>query len=82
MSEIVVRNHPGKIIKEALDAINMSNKEFAIRSGISERTLSDIINEKGNITFDVAEKLASYFSNSVEVWMNLQTQYNTYRYRK
>lgn len=78
MSEIVVRTHPGKIIKDALDATNMSNKEFAIRSGISERTLSDIINEKGNITFDVAEKLASYFSNSVEVWMNLQTQYNVY----
>ena len=78
MSEIIKRKHPGSIIKKSLDAWNMSSKEFSIRSGISERTLSDIINEKGSITFDIAQKLALYFNNSIEVWLNLQTQYNVY----
>lgn len=78
MTEIIQRKHPGVFIKKSLDSWNMSAKEFAIRSNISERTLSDIINGKGSITFDVASKLASYFDNTIEFWINLQTQYNVY----
>ena len=72
------RHHPGVYIKDALDALNMSSKEFSIRTGISERTLSDLINEKGNITFDIATKLSEFFGNSVNGWTNLQNAYDVY----
>ena len=72
------RHHPGVYIKDALDALNMSSKEFSIRTGISERTLSDLINEKGNITFDIATKLSEFFGNSVNGWTNLQNAYDIY----
>lgn len=72
------RYHPGVYIKDALDALNMSSKEFSIRTGISERTLSDLINEKGNITFDIATKLSEFFGNSVNGWTNLQNAYDVY----
>ena len=78
MNEIIERKHPGSIVKKSLEAWNMSSKEFSIRSCISERTLSDLINCKGPVTFDIATKLATYFGNSVEFWMNLQTQYDLY----
>lgn len=78
MSEIIERTHPGRIIRKSIEALNMSSKEFSYRTGISERTLSDLINEKGTITFDVAEKLSEFFGNDIRVWTNLQTQYAYY----
>ena len=72
------RIHPGIYIKESLQAMEMTAREFAARTGISERTLSSIINGNGDITFDVAYKLSQYFDNSISFWTNLQTQYNVY----
>lgn len=72
------RVHPGVYIKESLLAMEMTAKEFSVRTGISERTLSSIINGSGDITFDVAFKLATYFDNSITYWTNLQTQYKVY----
>ena len=72
------RLHPGIYIKESLEAMEMTSKEFSARTGISERTLSAIINGNGDITFDVAYKLALYFDNSIDYWTGLQNQYNIY----
>ena len=72
------RVHPGVYIKDELDAREMTSKEFSIRSGISERMLSYIING-GSITFDVAYKLSTYFGNSIDFWTNLQNAYDLYQ---
>lgn len=73
------RVHPGVYIKENLIAMKMTAKEFSARTGISERTLSSIINGIGDITFDVAYKLSLYFENSINYWSDLQIQYNMYK---
>lgn len=78
MSEIIERIHPGEIVRKSIEALNMSSKEFSYRTGISERTISDLINKKGSITFDIAEKLSEFFGNNLLFWMNLQTQYTMY----
>lgn len=78
MSEIIKRTHPGEIVRKSIEALNMPSKEFSYRTGISERTISDLINQKGSITFDIAEKLAEFFGNNIQFWMNLQTQYTMY----
>lgn len=75
---VLRRFHPGVYVKDALDALNMSSKEFSIRTGISERTLSDLINGKGDITFDIATKLGNFFGNSANGWTNLQNAYDEY----
>lgn len=72
------RIHPGVYIKNSLEVMEMTAKELAYRTGISERTLSSIINGKGDITFDVAYKLSLYFDNSINYWTNLQNQYNIF----
>ena len=74
------RFHSGVYIKETLEAMEMTAREFSARTGISERTLSAIINENEDITFDIAYKLSLYFDNSVNYWTNLQNQYNLYTY--
>ncbi|MBO8414480.1 MAG: HigA family addiction module antidote protein, partial [Firmicutes bacterium] len=63
--------HPGFFVKDSLEVMNMTAKEFSIRTGISERTLSALITGHGEITFDIARKLAAYFDNSIDFWTNL-----------
>ena len=75
MTEAIRRTHPGVILKHSIESLEMSSKEFSYRTGISERTLSDLINKKGSITFDIAEKLSIFFGNDIRFWTNLQTQY-------
>ena len=72
------RYHPGEYIKDALEALDMTAKEFSLRTGISERMLSGIIKGECDITFDTAFKLSEYFDNSINFWTNLQNQYNSF----
>ena len=73
-------NHPGTYIKDALEELDISQSEFAYRSGLSIKNVSTLINGESPITFGVAIKLASFFGNSVEGWINLQTKYDLYLY--
>ena len=73
-----VYHHPGVYVKDAIDALGISQSEFALRTGLSIKNVSTLINGESNITFDVAVKLAAFFDNSVEGWINLQTGYNLY----
>ena len=74
------RYHPGVYLKDDLEVMNMSAREFSARSGISERVLSPFINGKTDITFDLAYKLSAFFGSSIESWMKLQQNYDLYRY--
>ena len=77
-NKILRVSHPGKYVKDAIEALNMTQNEFAIRVGLTSKNLNTLINEKSNITFEVAEKLASFFDNSVDFWTNLQNRYEEY----
>ena len=74
--------HPGVIIKDAIDSLDMTQSEFANRVGLSVKNVSTLVNGESNITFGVAIKLATFFGNSVEGWLNLQTNYDLYLYRE
>lgn len=71
-------SHPGIYVKDAIDELGLSQSEFALRTGLSNENVSKLINGESNITFEVASKLASFFHNSVEGWLNLQTKYDLY----
>ena len=71
-------NHPGIYVKDAIEELGLSQNEFAYRTGLTSKNVSTLINGESNITFDVAIKLAEFFHNSVEGWINLQTKYNLF----
>lgn len=71
-------SHPGFIVKDALEELELSQSEFAYRTGLSIKNVSTLVNGESNITFDVAVKLSAFFGNSVEGWINLQTKYDLY----
>lgn len=76
--EGIKRFHPGVYLKDTIDVLDLTIDEFSVKTGISKDDLSLIVDEKMNITLDIAEKLAKYFDNSTNYWLNLQKQYDEY----
>ncbi len=75
-----IPSHPGQILKEEfLDEFNLSQTELASALGTTFRTINEIINEKRNISTEMAIKLSKFFGTSIELWLNLQNQYDIYR---
>ena len=60
---IIEAIHPGVYIKNELNSLQMSVREFSKRTGISEKQLSLLISGDANLTLDIAEKLSKFFGN-------------------
>ena len=68
--------HPGELLKEELDARSMSASGLAKCLGVDAPRINDIIRCKRRITADTALRLAQYFENSAEFWLNLQMRHD------
>ncbi|MBQ8293498.1 MAG: HigA family addiction module antidote protein [Bacilli bacterium] len=68
--------HPGETIAEFLTDRNMSQKELAIRCGVSEKHVSTVISGQKNISANFAKKLEYALEIDAIFWMNLQTNYD------
>ena len=69
--------HPGNIIKEDyLLPLSIAIKDMADTLGVSRKTLSKIINERGAITPDMALRLSRAFDTTPDFWLNLQQNYD------
>jgi addiction module HigA family antidote len=51
-------------------------KDIAETLGVSRKTLSKIINERGAVTPDMALRLARAFDTTPDFWLNLQKNYD------
>lgn len=72
--------HPGKIIKEDyLSPLSISIKDMSSNLGVSRKTLSKIINERGSITPEMALRLSRAFDTTPDLWMNLQKKYDLWQ---
>ena len=74
--------HPGVILQEEfLDALGISQSDFAKHLGVSYQRINELINGKRGITADTAWLLSQAFGNSAEFWMNLQMTCDLARHR-
>ena len=69
--------HPGEHLKDELEALGMSQNKLALELRIPAARVSEIINGKRGITADTAVRLGRFFNTSVELWLNLQSAYDT-----
>ncbi|MFM6521507.1 MAG: HigA family addiction module antitoxin, partial [Microcystis panniformis] len=67
--------HPGEILADELEEINLNVSQLATRVNISEYEIEQILKGQGNITGDIALKLGRFFNTGSEIWMNLQKAY-------
>ena len=69
--------HPGEILREELLVPrNISPSELAKALKVPKEPIQWICEERGDITPDLATRLAIYFDSTVEFWLNLQRSYD------
>jgi addiction module HigA family antidote len=75
--------HPGEILREEfLEPMNISPYRLAMDLGVSAPTVNDIVRERRGITPEMAVRLAKYFGNSEQFWLNLQNAFALFHARK
>ena len=68
--------HAGEILlEEFMQPLNLSQNALARSLNVTPRRINEIVNKKRSITADTALRLAKFFGNSAEFWMNLQYKY-------
>ena len=68
--------HPGRILKRELVARGLSANKLALALRVPSGRVTSILNGKRAISPETALRLAGYFGNSAQFWMNLQTRYD------
>jgi addiction module HigA family antidote len=83
MSVLYKPLHPGLIVKDALiDNTSLSVTEAAARLGVTRTTLSRLLNGHCGISPEMALRLSKLFNTSIEMWVNIQAQYDVWQIQK
>ena len=68
--------HPGEILREGYMApLGLTASTLALELRIPASRVHEIINEKRGISVDTALRLAKFFETDLNLWVNLQAQY-------
>lgn len=68
--------HPGEIIRDELEARDMSQQDLADKVGMSKSEISLLLHGHRNITPMIAVLLERALGIDAEIWMNLQVKYD------
>ena len=72
--------HPGEIVKDALiDGAKLSLTDAAEKLGISRTALSRLLNGHTGISPEMALRLSKLLGTSIEMWVNIQAQYDIWQ---
>ena len=68
--------HPGKGIRDDLDALGLSVADAATGLGVTRQQLHNVISGKSSITPDMAVRLEKGLGGTAEGWIASQTAYD------
>ena len=72
-----VTTHPGEMLREEfLVPLGISQNALALKLRVPATRIGEIVKGKRAITPDTALRLARFFSNSPEFWLNLQQMHD------
>jgi antitoxin HigA-1 len=75
-------SHPVGVLKRLyLEPLNITNVRLAQLIGVSRKTVSKIVNEKGSVTPDMALRLSRAFGTTPELWIDLQRNHDLWQAR-
>jgi addiction module HigA family antidote len=67
--------HPGEILKDELEELNVTLTEFARQIDVPPNRISQIIAGKRAVTGDTALRFGHWFGTDPQFWLNLQSAY-------
>jgi addiction module HigA family antidote len=69
--------HPGRMLKEGLEAMNMSVTAFAKHIGVSRVALSRVVNQQAGFTPEMSIRVAQAFGQPTEdLWFKMQNKHD------
>ncbi|MCR5857465.1 HigA family addiction module antitoxin [Mesorhizobium sp. J428] len=67
--------HPGEVLKDELEELNVTPTEFARQIDVPPNRVSQIIAGKRAVTGDTALRFGHWFGTDPQFWLNLQSAY-------
>lgn len=68
--------HPGTVIKDYLETLGISQREFARQCDMTPKTVSKLLNGLADVQAYMAIKFERVLKRPAHFWMNLQTQFD------
>jgi len=68
--------HPGKTLSEKLEELEMGPKEFAIRTGKPEKTITAILSGKSSITSEMSILFENVLRIPAKFWLQRQANFD------
>jgi len=77
MAKRLLPVHPGEVLlEEFLEPLGLSQYRVAKQTGVPPRRINEIVHGRRAVTADTALRLACFFGNTPEFWLNLQSLYD------
>ena len=71
--------HPGEmLLEEFLHPLGITQRELATAIHVPYQRVNELVNGRRGLTPSTALRLAKYFGNSADFWMNLQSRWDLY----
>jgi addiction module HigA family antidote len=71
--------HPGEmLLEEFLTPMSLTQRELANAIHVPYQRINDLVNGRTGVTPSSALRLAKFFGNSPDFWMNLQLRWDLY----
>ena len=64
--------HPGKLLADELQELNMSANQLASILKVPANRITQLLKGQRAVTADTARRLAQFFGTTPQYWMNLQ----------
>jgi len=68
--------HPGLLVKECLDDLDLSIADAAKGLGVTRQQLHKIVTQKSSITPEMAFRLEKAFGGTADTWLKMQMNYD------
>lgn len=68
--------HPGILLQEEIEALNLTQKEVAEKAGVSKTIINEVIKGKRGINAELAVRLESVLESPARFWLNAQSLYD------
>ena len=68
--------HPGKILKEELEARGLSANAFALRLRVPPQRIQEIVAGRRGISPETALRLEASLGTPARLWLNMQSAYD------
>ncbi len=82
MSAMFNPPHPGAIVKESMESLELSINGFAKALKVSPSTVQRLVNGKSSVSPEMALRLEAVIGSTASMWLRLQSSYDLWNVRK